>query len=136
MRLSILFNEADFLFSSWKASSERFRRYSITRYKCKKNRLKLNCNYKYWTLTICLGCPALQSQNALIHVDLNVAFLENTDHNVVGQTGMRLLGLGKCCTQRLGGCLISSFELQSIVKKLHSKGYNTITQIQNINRME
>lgn len=36
MRLKIRFNEADFLFNSWKASSVRFKRYSITIEKTKE----------------------------------------------------------------------------------------------------
>lgn len=48
IRLKIRFNDADFLLSSWNASSVRFKRYSITILQCgATHRIKQNRNYLF-----------------------------------------------------------------------------------------
>lgn len=62
-------------------------------------------------LTVSLRCAALQPQNALVHVHLQVAFLQDAHHNVVRQARMGLLRFGEGRAQRLGGGLVATLQL-------------------------
>lgn len=74
-------------------------------------RLSSHCIQQY--LTVSLQSTALQPQNALVHVHLQVALLQDAHHDVVRQAGMGLLGFGKGGTQRLRGRLIATLKLES-----------------------
>ena len=63
-------------------------------------------------LTVLLGGGALEPEEALVHVDGDVALPHESQDQLVGEPGMRRLNLGQGGTQGLGRGHIAMLQLK------------------------
>lgn len=116
--LNIFFKAEDFLFSSWKASSERDSRYSTT------ERVNEICRVAVGLfVTIGVRDSPLQPEDALVHVDADLSPPHYPHNKVVGQAGVRGLGLRQSRPQGLRCGYIASVQLK------HTERYRIVKRL-------